>query len=77
MIRVNKRENSIIRTLKEMFLEESEQKDWRDEIKGKIGRLEHGGSIKELKNYTLIEGELYGRLFGGSCLDVLMRRKGS
>ena len=45
-----------------MFLEESEQKDWRDEIKREIGKLEHGGSIKELKDYTLIEGELYRRL---------------
>ena len=74
---MDKRENSIIGTLKKMFLEESKQKDWRDEIKGKIGRLEHGGSIKELKDYTLIEGELYRRLSGGSCLDVSMRRKGS
>ena len=29
-----------------MFLEEPEQKDWRDEVKGKIGKLGHEGSIK-------------------------------
>ena len=62
MIRVSKQENPIIGTLKKMFPKDSEQKDWRDEIKGKIGNLEHSGSIKELKDYTLIEGELYWRL---------------
>ena len=39
-----------------MFLEELEQKDWRDEVKGKIGKLGHKGSIKELKDCILIEG---------------------
>ena len=48
-----------------MFPEDLEQKDWRDEIKREIGKLEYGGSIKELKDYTLIEGELYKRLPGG------------
>ena len=48
-----------------MLPEKSKQKDWRDEIKGKIRRLEHNGSIKELKYYALIEGELYRRLPGG------------
>ena len=65
LIRISKHENSIIGILKRMFPEESEKKDWRDEIKGKIGELEHRGSIKELKDYTLIEGELYRRLPGG------------
>ena len=48
-----------------MFPKESKQKDWRDEIKRNIGKLEHKRSIKELKDYTLIEGELYRRLLGG------------
>ena len=56
LIRVSKQEHSIMRILKKMFLEELEQKDWRDEVKGKIGKLGHKGSIKELKDCTLIEG---------------------
>ena len=55
MVRVSKQEHSIIGILKKMFPEELEQKDWRDEIKGKIGKLGHERSIKELKDYTLIE----------------------
>ena len=36
------------------------------------------GSIQELKDYTLIEVELYKRLHGeGSYPDVSMRKKGS
>ena len=65
MIRISKQENSIIGILKRMFPRESKQKDWRDEIKRNIGKLEHERSIKELKDYTLIEGELYKRLLGG------------
>ena len=65
MIRISKQENSIIGILKRMFPKESKQKDWRDEIKRNIGKLEHERSIKELKDYTLIEGELYRRLPGG------------
>ena len=65
LIRVSRQEKSIIGIFKKMFLEESEQKDWRDEVKRKIGKLGHEGSIKELKDYTLIEGELYRRLPGG------------
>ena len=77
LIRINKKENSIIGILKRMFPEESEQKDWRDEIKGKIEKLEHRGSIKELKDYTLIAGELYKRLPGGilsRCINEKERK---
>ena len=45
-----------------MFPKEPEQQDWRNKVKGKMERLGHGGSIKELKDYTLIEGELHRRL---------------
>ena len=62
LIKVSKQENSITGILKKMFPEEPEQKDWRDEVKRKIGKLGYEGSIKELKDYTLIEGELYRRL---------------
>ena len=57
MVRVSKQEHSIIGILKRMFLREPEQKDWRSEVKGKMEKLGHEGSIKELKDYTLIEGE--------------------
>ena len=62
LIKVSKQEHSIIGILKKMFPKEPKQKDWRDEIKGKIEKWGHKGSIKELKDYTVIEGELYRRL---------------
>ena len=37
----------------------------------------HGGSIKELKDYTLIEGELYRGCLGESYPGVSVRRKES
>ncbi|XP_065622163.1 uncharacterized protein LOC136064401 [Quercus suber] len=50
---VSKQEHSIIGILKRMFPEEAEQKDWRNELKGKIGKLGHEGSIKSpLKTVT-------------------------
>ena len=55
LIMVSKQEHSIIGILKKMSPEKPEQKDWRDEVKGKIGKLRHEGSIKELKDYTLIQ----------------------
>ena len=76
MIRVSKQESSIIGILKKMFPEKSEQKDWRDEIKRKIGRLEHSGSIKELKDYAFIEGELYRRLPGGILSRCINEKEG-
>ena len=45
-----------------MFLKELDEEDWRSSIKEKVEKLEHGGSFKDLKDYTLIEGELYRRL---------------
>ena len=41
---------------------ESRQWDWRSEIKEKMKEAGPKGSIKELKEYTLIEGELYRSL---------------
>ena len=75
-IKVIKQENSIIRILKKMFLEEPEQKDWKDKIKGKIGKLGHEGNIKELKDYTLIEGEPYRRLPGGILSRCINEKEG-
>ena len=76
LIKVRKLQNSIIGTLKRMFPEELEQEDGRDEIKREIGKLEHGGSIKELKDYTLIEGELYRRLPGGILSRCINEKEG-
>jgi len=59
-----------------MFPEEPEQKDWRDEIKGKIEKLGHERSIKELKDYTLIERELYRRLPGGILSRCINEKEG-
>ena len=47
-------------------------------IKEKVEKLEHGGSVKDLKDYTLIEGELYKRLPGGilsRCVNERERRQ--
>ena len=38
--------------------------------------MEHGGSIKELKDYTLIEGELYKRLLGGILSRCINEKEG-
>ena len=76
LIKVSKQQNSIIGTLKRMFPKELEQEDWRDEIKKEIGKLEHSGSIKELKDYTLIEGELYRRLPGGILSRCINEKEG-
>ena len=59
-----------------MFLEESEQQDWRSGVKEKIKEAGHGGSIKELKDYTLIEGELNRRLPGGILSRCISEKKG-
>ena len=38
--------------------------------------MKHGGSIKELKVYTLIEGELYRRLPGGILSRCINEKEG-
>ena len=60
-----------------MFPEEPKQKYWKDKIKGKIGKLGHEGSIKELKDYALIEGELYTRLPRGILFRCINEKKES
>ena len=47
-----------------MYPGESKQEDWRSEVKEKMKKAGPGGNIKELKDYTQIEGELYRRLAG-------------
>ena len=59
-----------------MFPEELEQQDWRNEVKGKMKKSGHEGSIKELKDYTLIEGELYKRLPRGILSRYINEKEG-
>lgn len=59
-----------------MFLEEPGEEDWRSAIKKEMGKLEHGGSIKELKDYTLIEGQLYKRLPRGIPSRCINKKEG-
>ena len=59
-----------------MFPREPERKDWRDKIKGKIENLGHKVSIKELKDYTLIEEKLYRRLPGGILSRCINEKEG-
>ena len=57
-------------------MEEPGEEDWRSVIKKEMGKLEHGGSIKELKDYTLIEGEFYRRLPRGIMSRCISEKEG-
>ena len=76
MIRVGRQEHSIITILKRMFPQEPEQQDWRSGVKEKMKEVGYEGSIKELKNYTLIEEELYKRLPRGILSRCISEKKG-
>ena len=76
MVRIGKQEHSIIRIFKTMFPEEPKQQDWRSEVKEKMKEVGPGGSIKELRVYTLIEGELYRRLPGGILSRCINKKEG-
>ena len=52
------------------------QWDWRSEVKEKMKEAGLGGSIKELKEYALIEGELYRRLLGGILSRCINEKEG-
>ena len=65
LVKIGKQEHSIVRILQGMYPGESKQWDWRSEVKEKMKKAEPEGKIKELKDYTQIEGELYRRLLGG------------
>ena len=60
-VEVSKREESIIEVLKERFLEEWCEGDWRKGLRKGEGATE----LKVLKNYALVRGELYRRMPGG------------
>ena len=59
-----------------MYPRESKQWDWRSEIKEKMKEAGPRGSIKELRDYTLIEGELYRRLLGGILSRCINEKEG-
>lgn len=56
-------------------MEESGEDDWRSVIKKEMGKLKHGGTIKELKDYTLLEGELYRRQPGGILSRCISKKE--
>ena len=59
-----------------MYPGESTQWDWRSEVKEKMKRAGSRGNIKELKDYTQIEGELYRRLPGGILSRCINEKEG-
>ena len=59
-----------------MYPRESKQWDWRSEIKEKMKEAGPRGSIKELRDYTLIKGELYRRLPGGILSRCINKKEG-
>ena len=63
-------------TLKKMFPKEPGGEDWSNSIKEKVKKLEHGRSVKDLKDYTLIGRELYRRLFRGILSRCVNEKEG-
>ena len=59
-----------------MFPEEPQQQDWRSEVKEKMKEAGYGGSIKKLRDYTLIERELYRRFPGGILSRCINEKEG-
>ena len=59
-----------------MYPGESKQWDWRSEVEKKMKEVGLGGSIRELRDYTLIEGELCRRLPGGILSRCINEKEG-
>ena len=59
-----------------MYPGESKQWDWRSEVKEKMKMAGPGGNIKELMDYTQIEGELYRRPPGGILSRCITEKEG-
>ena len=59
-----------------MYPRESKQWDWRSEIEEKMKEARPERSIKELRDYTLIVGELYRRLPGGILSRCINEKEG-
>ena len=76
LVRIGKQEYAIIRILQKMYPGESKQWDWRSEIEEKMKEAKPERSIKELRDYTLIEGELYRRLPRGILTRCINEKEG-
>ena len=59
---VSKKEESIIEVLKERFLEEWCEGDWRIPIREALMKGEGVAELKLLKDYAMMRGELYRRM---------------
>ena len=59
-----------------MYPGESKQCDWRSKVKEKKKEAGPRGSIRELRDYTLIEGELCRRLRGGILSRCINEKEG-
>ena len=76
LIKIGKQEHSIIKILQKASLGRSRQWDWRSEVEEKMKEARPGGSIKELKEYALKEGELYKRLLGRILSKCINKKEG-
>ena len=76
LIKIGKQEHSIIKILQKASLGRSRQWDWRSEDEEKMKEARPGGSIKELKEYALKEGELYKRLLGRILSKCINKKEG-
>ena len=64
-VEVSKRQESMIKVLKERFQEEQCEGDWRISIKEALIKEEDVAELKALKDYALVKGELYHKMPGG------------
>nr|XP_023873293.1 uncharacterized protein LOC111985877 [Quercus suber] len=64
-VKVSKRKESIIDTLREKFQKERCNEDWWIPIKKALMNENDAAGLKVLKDYTIVKGELYRRMPGG------------
>ncbi|XP_023907966.1 uncharacterized protein LOC112019680 [Quercus suber] len=76
LVRIGRQEHSILKILQKISPRESKKWDWRSEVKEKMKETGSGGSVKELKGSTLIEGELYRRQPGGILSKCINEKEG-
>jgi len=76
LVKVGKQEHFFIRILQKMYPGESKQWDWKSEVKEKKKEAGPRGSIRELRDYTLIERELRRRLRGGILSRCINEKEG-
>ena len=60
-----------------MFPEGPKQQDWKSKVKEKVKEARYGKSIKELRDYTHTEVELYRRLPGGILSQCINEKEGT